>query len=73
MGMKRINNDPDAGRVRTRMIADLQGLVSSLTSELEAYGHLFTGPELKRLAGIKKEARQALRLLDRNEDRRNGS
>lgn len=68
--LTKITLDPDAGRVRSRMIGDLLDLRKCMKSELEAYGHLFTAPERKRLASMIGEAKSALRLLEMNENRR---
>lgn len=68
--IKEIAKDSDAGRVRGRMIDDLVKFWESLDSELQAYGHLFTGEEKRQLRNLARKIDGIQQLMDRNEEAR---
>ena len=65
-----IKNTTDAGRVRARLIDDLNNFGSSLCSELEFYADCFTDTEVKALRQLVSAINLMKGAIDTLEDRR---
>lgn len=65
-----IKNTRDAGRVRARLIDDLNNFGSSLCSELEVYSDCFTDNEVKALRQLVSALNIMKGAIDTLEDRR---
>lgn len=68
--LKKIAENPDAGRVRVRMLDDLRATVKAHMSELENYGHCFTKKEGLLLMEVIRYSARLAKRLDKNEDKR---
>lgn len=68
--LKKLAADTDAGRVRSRLIEDLQIQARMIKSELQEYPECFTESERRRLKALRRTMKNLRSSLNRTEDRR---